>query len=258
MTTSLWAMSLWTGGFIAELSLLCTVIAKKRWRQWRVFSAFVAFQVLRNVLLLAARRTEAPIAYFVLFWLLVILDYAFQLGVIVELGIAVLKPLAGVATEAKNKVLVWWCLGLMLAGTVCMRVPSSSLSGTSLWDTRFSLFTSLLTCQSYLALSHLINHTGVQRRAHVLAIGSGLTCWSVFALFLDGVNAATGRNRNSLLLDGLVKIAYIGVTVYWARALWPDEPKGERERLADLVSDSGSGEPKAAVLDAAYRAKKAS
>ena len=234
MYTSPWALALWIASFVASIGVLVMVIIKRRWKSFPVFSSFIAFQVLRTVALFAVRNLyNNKELYFVLFWSLAACDYLLQLALIVEIGLAVLRPsLDRVPKSAESTSRIRSALAVALAAVICMLLPASSLTNARLWDMRVSLFTSFVTCQCYLAILNTLKSEMRQWRSHALAIGNGLAAWSAIALIADASGALTGWRRDVPIFDRIKISVWIFVSVYWTVALWLDEPE---KRKLDLI-----------------------
>ena len=254
MPISLWGLVLWTSGFLANVVLFAVLLRKKRFARFGVFTASVAYLVLRTLALFMTQKALGEKAYAYVYWWSALGDYSFQVAIVGELYCRIRQTQARFLPNATLKISGFCVLGAAIALCVCLELSPPLLIGYELWDARVSIFTSLITCQCLLVLSVFTNRLGIRRGDHILAIGSGLVTWSALALLGDIACAATSWNREFPLFDNLQAIIYVCVTVYWAIALWPDErteervvrpdfPPVPREAINDLPAQPVTGTP---------------
>ena len=91
MNTSMWTLIRWVLGFIANIGLLYTILAKSRIVRFPIFSSVIAFQILRTMSLFAVRTLAGKRAYFDTYWSFAVIDYILQLCLIAEIARGGLK-----------------------------------------------------------------------------------------------------------------------------------------------------------------------
>ncbi len=214
---------LWVTSFAGHVTLLFVLVGRSRWRSFPVFTCFVAYAVFRTILLFFVLRHGTRHGYFLAYWMTGFADYAFQIALILEIALDVLRPGGRWVLEARRAFLVWGFAGLLLAATISLYMGAPESKGLDLWDARITVFTSLLTCGLFLAMASAANRLGLGRRSYVLAIGQGLTTWAFVALLEDFGHVALGWNHQFIVLVHVRMLVYLAVLVYWITTFWRPE-----------------------------------
>lgn len=235
MTHSLIENVIWATTFSGEVSLIAILFWRGRWREYPIFTALTGYEVCVTILLFSVSHFGSRHAYFLAYWITAFADYAFQVVLIVEIARAVLSPTGGWVRDAWRPFLVWSALGTALAAGLAFTIGASGAKGFDLWQVRVSVFTSLLTCELFLAMTAAANRLGLQWRSHIMAIGQGLTVWAAAALIGDLGHVILGWNHQFAAFDYLYEVAYLGVLIFWAVALWL--PEKERAPLSPAMQD---------------------
>src|ERR1700761_1396552 len=102
MHISLLAQILWAAGFIELAALLVVLFARRRWRSFPCFTAYIAFQVLETVLLYIVHRFGNRGMYFWTYWGSAVVDLSLQIFVVFELASIVLKPTGTWVRDARK------------------------------------------------------------------------------------------------------------------------------------------------------------
>jgi hypothetical protein len=112
---------------------------------------------------------------------------------------------------------------MLVAFALSLAITPPGMKGLDLWEVRATVFTSLLTCEMFLAMSAVANRLGLLWRSHVMALGQGLTVWAVIALLGNLVHLAFGWKRSFVLFDHVEMFVYLGSLAFWTVAFWSPE-----------------------------------
>ena len=97
---------LWAVGFVSTALLLAVLLARSRWREFPVFTAYAAFGVTRTIALFFIYSHGWRTLYAAVYWSALLLDFALQLGIAVEIARIVLRPTGTWVHDARNQFLV--------------------------------------------------------------------------------------------------------------------------------------------------------
>ena len=233
MKISTLASVLWAGTLIGHLLLLAVLVVRRRWHDFPVFTSLLVFEALRTVALYAA-LLYGKHAYFWMYWITGFADYLFQVALIVEIAIDVLRPTGRWIMEARRGFVTWGCVGVLVAAVTALLMGAPQSKGLDLWDARVTVFTSVLTCGLFAAMTTAADRLGLQRRSYVIALGQGLTAWALSALIGDVLHVIFGWGREFGWLVYVVEFIYLGVLVYWMVAFW--RPERQRDPLSDEMN----------------------
>lgn len=228
LDNALWAVSL-----LGHAALLLILFLKKRAREFPVFTIFVASEVFRTVVLFLVLRYGTKHGYFLAYWITGFANYLFQVALIVEIGMNVLRPTGRWVLDARKSVLIYGAVGLVVAAVMAFEVGPSQSKGLDLWDTRVTVFTALMTCGLFVAMLTTANRLGMRWRSQVFAIGQGLFLWAFIALLGDVGHTAFGWNRAFTALDHFREFTYLAVLCFWSITFWL--PEKERTELSPEI-----------------------
>lgn len=214
---------LWIGSFVMPAVLLAVFCLRGRWREFPVFTSWVAFATILNSLLFALYLHDSRVWYSRIYWGRLWPEFLLQLGVVIEIARIVLRPTgtwvqdarayfitAGLGGAAVAAILSWWI------------TPPHGAYST--WELRGDLFTSLVICELFAAMSFTANRLGLGWRNHVMALGQGLTVWAGAALVTNALESYLSTHH-FVLAEHLQTLAWIGATAWIAVRLWVPEPE---------------------------------
>ena len=223
MTFSTLDEVLWAASFVGHAALASVLLSRRRWREFPVFTSFIVYEALTTFLLFVVSRNGSKRAYFLAYWITAFGNYLFQVAVIYEIARDILRPTGRWVQEARRSFFLWGGLGLILAVLLALQLGEPQSKGLNLWDARVQVFTSMLTCELFLAISAAANRLGLVRRSYVVGLGFGLTVWACVALLEDFAHAALGWNRNLVGLAHFEQVVYLLVLGYWIAVFWLPE-----------------------------------
>jgi len=235
----------WASSFVLNACLLLVLVAKQRWREFRFFTAWIAFQVVLTIALFVIYREGSSRLYSQVYWSTGILDFLLQICVVVEMARIVLRPTGTWIHAARNRFLFFAALGtLMAAGATFLLHPAAHTS-LEVWELRADLFTSMMFVEVFLAMMGAANRLGLQWGTHVMGLGQGLLAWAGVAVVIDALHNLLGRYRWYSNLEDVRSIVWIAAVMYWIVIFW--RPQKERlplspemqKYLVDLHSQVG-------------------
>jgi hypothetical protein len=226
---------LWAASFVGHAALLFVLLWRGRWRTFPIFSLMIGYQIIVTISLFLTYRYGTRHGYTVGYWTAAAADFFFQLAIIFEMARQVLRPTGTWVRDARKSFLGWSALGVLVALGMAFSVKPTASSTLSLLEIRSILFTSLLTCEVFLAMIFAANRLGLPWRSHVMALGQGLTVWSLVAMLGTAAHLALGWNRHFLVLDHVRIFIYLAALAFWMVTFWL--PERERTPLSPEMND---------------------
>lgn len=230
MNLSLTARVLWAAGFVEHAALLFVLIAKRRWKTFPVFTAWIGFMMARTILLFAIYRYGSAALYKNVYWSAAFLEVALQVGIVFEMARVVLKPTGTWVRDARNMFLLMGGVGAVVAAGIAYGIHPSEPSTLGLWRERANLFSIMLTVEIFISMAFASTHLGLVWSSHVMRIGQGWAIWAVIALIIEGLVSHFGADWHGIALDNVRILTYQAVTIFWMVTLWRPEP--ERRTLS--------------------------
>jgi|SRR5579859_631555 len=215
----LWAMSV--VGDAAVLALLCV---RGRHRQFPVFTSYFAFDLLRTIVGFTAYMLNDRLLYRDQYYLFLLVDYTFQVGIILEIARVVLRPTGTWLRDARAMFTGIGIAGAVVAAAISWWIVPPVHSAWQLWPLRINLFTSLLTCELFVAMNITANRLGLGWRNHVMALAQGWTFFNVVMVITTGLQSYFGT-AHFLALDQIRGCAYWVGIIYITVQLWIPEPE---------------------------------
>lgn len=216
MNFSLFDNVLWAASFVGNAALLFILVYRRRWREFPVFVSWTVFNVLLTVVLFVIYRFGTPRLYTVVYWGSVLLDFALQIGVVLEITGIVLRPTGTWLRDARARFLFFGLLGALLAACVAFLIHPSAPTSLDAWEVRGNLFTSMMICELFLVMMMSANRLGLQWSNHVMGLGRGLTAWAMVAFCVDALHGLLGSERAFSTLEHVRIVVWIVAVVYWS------------------------------------------
>ena len=229
MNVSTLAGVLWAATLVGHLLLLAVVVLRRRWPDFPVFTSFLVFESLRTISLFFA-STRGKYVYFLAYWITGAVDYVFQVGLVAEVAIDVLRPTGEWVRDARRSFAFWGCVGVVVAAAAALFMAAPQSRGLDLWDARITVFTSVLICGLFAAMTTAADHLGLHGRSYATALGQGLTAWALSALVKDFLHVTLGWGREFAWLGYVLEGVYLTVLVYWIVVFW--RPERQRSPLS--------------------------
>ena len=214
----------WATGFVLDSSMFALLCVRGRSRQFPVFTSYFAFNVIRAIALFVAYMQNAKLMYRDLYYGLLVLDYILQVGVILEIARVVLRPTGTWLRDARAMFATIGLAGAVIAAAISWWITPPAQGAWELWPLRVNLFTSLLTCELFAAMSFTANRLGLGWRNHVMAIAQGLTFSNVVMVVTTCLQSYFGT-AHFRALDQVRGAAYDLAVIYIIVQLWKREPQ---------------------------------
>jgi hypothetical protein len=225
MQLSLLAGVLWAAGFIELAALLTVLLVRGRWRTFPVFTAWIGFQIVREILLYCIYGFGSHTAYSITYWSAAVIDLVLQITIVFELARIVLKPTGTWVRDARNMFLLLAAAGTLVAAGAAYGVNPTIPSHLSDWIEKGTLFAAMLIVQLFAAMCVASTRLGLVWRHHVMSIATGWAGWEIVGLFEEAAYSYLGANWHGLVLDEIRIIAFQAATIYWVINLWLPEPE---------------------------------
>jgi hypothetical protein len=226
---------LWAGASLSTVALMVVLLGRARWRQFPILTAYTVFATLRSVTLFLIYIHSSPFWYRRVFWSAMWLDFALQLCVALEIARIVLRPTGSWVRDARALFAAAGISGAVVAALVAWWVTPPAQTALTAWRIRGNLFTSLVICELFVAMSLTANRLGLGWRNHVMAVGQGLTAWSGVMVITTALQSFFGTARYFYGIDHFRIIAWIGAMGWIVVQLWIPEP--ERQPIAPELQD---------------------
>jgi hypothetical protein len=223
MTFPLLANVLWAASVVGHVTDLGVMVIRKRARSFPIFTTFLLFEILRTVFLFLVSRYGTKHGYFLAYWETGFGDYILQVGLIFEIAKIVLRPTGQWIVESRRNLIILSVAGTFAAASYAMMMGPNQAKGLDLWDARVTVFTSLLTCELFLAMSVTANKLGIPWRSHVFALGQGLSIWAFVAVAEELGNTIFSWGVQFPWFVYSRMFVYLSVLVYWAVSFWLPE-----------------------------------
>lgn len=213
----------WAIGFTCDVLILGILGVRGRYREFPVFTSYFAFDIIRAGALFTAYMENARFLYRHVYYGLLVVDYALQVGIILEIARVVLRPTGSWLRDARAMFAGIGLAGAVIAAAISWWITPPVQGPWQLWPLRANLFTSLLTCELFVAMSFTANRLGLGWRNHVMALAQGWTFFNVVMVVTTGLQSYFGA-AHFLTLDQIRGSAYwIGI-IYIMVQLWIPEP----------------------------------
>jgi hypothetical protein len=214
----------WAAALVGEAALTVVLLRKSRWRKFPAFAALIALPIATSMVLLPFRWMTDYGWYRVIYRGYVPLNFLLQLAVVVELARIVLRPTGTWVRDARKQFVLSAAAGTLLALTLAYLVAPPAASRLESFQLRADLFTSLLICELFIAVTLASNRLGLGWKNHVMAIGHGFTAWSIVATAVDSLHSYFGARHLYDMTESIQSFMYLGVLWYWCVQLWREEP----------------------------------
>ncbi len=214
----------WLAGFLSSILLLGVLLVRGRWKTFPIFAIYIGSQILFSATMYEIYRHGTHSTYARVYWAGAGIDFVLQLCLLFEIARNVLRPTGTWVQEARIFFVFLAIAGPALAALLTSFARPDSPSRLATWEFRGNLFTSLLTCELYLALLITSNFWGLVWRNHIMGLGLGLSSWAFITVSVN-ISHLAGTYSYARALDHVKVITYTLVLFYWIYTFWRDEPK---------------------------------
>jgi hypothetical protein len=239
--------ALWIAGVVGEVVLLSILIARKAYRTFPVFVAWISFSVLLEPVYYWLVHHLSPDTYLKVYFGLNFPQYLVELGVLVEIAVNVLRPVNKALPKA---ILYFLAFGTVIIGIVAF-LFTRHLSAATLANPRsltvITTTMAILRLVTFLLIAALSQVLGLGWKNHVLQLASGLAFYSAVTLIVElahsSLRAGPDYSHQFTALEHFRVLGYLCSLTYWCYSFARKEaPRKEfSPQMAQLlVSISGS------------------
>jgi hypothetical protein len=225
MQLSLLARFLWAAGFLELAALMTVLLVRERWRTFPVFTAWVGFHVVKEILLYCVYDFGSHAAYATAYWSAAVIDLILQITIIFELARIILKPTGTWVRDARKMFLLLGLAGTLIAMGAAYGVSPTIPIRLSDWIAKGCLFAAMLNVQLFAAMCVASTRLGLVWHHHVMRIVTGWAWFEIVGLFAEAAYSYLGANWHGVVLDQVRIVAYETATIYWIINLWLPEPE---------------------------------
>jgi hypothetical protein len=211
-------------GMIAETTLLITLLARRQFKIFPIFTLYVAFNLLSDfgigaVVVLYPIHIAQSLAF-----VLLPLQYLLELGILLEIAWNVLRPVHASLPRGSVRLFVAG-VALALLGGVLLAWHFDN-TGNKIQDVRvpLDLMVGLLRMLIFVATVAFAQLLGIGWKNKVLQLATALSFYSAVSLIVSLVERYSGRSQD---LDGLVTVA---ATLELTFLVWAFTTKDVRRR----------------------------
>jgi hypothetical protein len=209
---------------LCNIGLFAVLIVRRRGRVFPVFTVYMGFEAVLSPVLFMLFQHGFRVWYARVYWSEALIDFALQMGIIIEIAHIVLRPTGTWVRDAKKQFILWSSLGILFAAALPFLVTPPAATFLLRLEVRADLFTSLVICELIAVVTRTSRSLGLGWRNHVMALGNGWTAWAVAAILIDGLHSYFGAERYFAGLEHARMVVYLVVLGYWTVQFWLEEP----------------------------------
>ena len=223
MNLSLMATVLWVAGFILNAALLFVLLFKRRYRTLPWFTAFIAAGCLYTIALFLGYRYGSKRAYAVIYWSCDFIDLLMQIGVVLEIGRAVMTRSGKWVEGAGSRLVMMGLSAPLIAAIMALLMKPAAETRMDGLYARASLFTTILVFLLFVGVVAASHQLATGWRSHAMRVSYGLVIWVSVGFVTDTLHAYWRTLGHFTLLENVHIVAFQGVTVLWCVAFWLPE-----------------------------------
>jgi hypothetical protein len=249
---------LWAFGMAGELLLLAILIFRGSYKIFPVFTAYIVWLAISDPLLmlvLASHHNQGGHLYSRVYFVFTLIQYAIELGVLLEIASVVLRP-AKQIFSLKFLLVFGASMAIIAFGAFLI---TADINAATLVHPRTDFVVSttmaILRLVTFLMIAGLSQLLGLSWKNHVLQLTSGLAFYAVVTLIVElghsYLRAGPRYGQEFYALDHLRIGGYLCALYFWCYAFVKKEaPRKEfsPQMARFLVSISGSTKRQRAVL----------
>ena len=225
MKVSSLAEALWATSFVEHVALLLVLVTRRRWSTFRFFTIFIAFNVVRTIVLFITYRFEPPRLYADVYWTATGIDLILQILVVLEILRIVLRPAGIWAEDARKRFRSLALGGALLAIPLSLVIHRRLPHGLGGWVEEGELFSVSLAVVLLVAMASSTTALGLVWRRHVAALAMGWAIWNFTNFFVEGGLSYLGSAWHGFQLDNVRIVAYELAVILWIVMFWIPEPE---------------------------------
>jgi hypothetical protein len=216
----------WTTGLLGHCLLSLVLVIRGRVRMFPIFTALIACNIVKTVVLYAIARDSPKHTYLVAYFGFAILDFVLQLSVTFELSRHLFCPTGTWAQDVRRGIMLLATVSLLIAFVLAsLPVPPEGTVLGTLLD-RGNLLSSALQCELFVGMIAFSTIARLPWKTHVARIAQGLGVYELIGILTEAGHNLTVRNSLSFQALTYVRMsAYLACVTYWIVMLWRDAPE---------------------------------
>jgi hypothetical protein len=249
-------------GYVTTVILAITMIVRGLHRQFPVFISYLVFGLVTDPLMFWM-YSHMPATYPNAFILSSIVDFVFQVCVLLEIASSVLRPVK--KSLPARSLLVFGLLVLFATGATALLaykvLPHSSLAHLPVFLQKIGLALALMRMGIFVAIAVFAQMLGIGWKNHVLQLATGLAFYSAVSLIIETAHSRVGLGDQFHALDQMMVASYLGTMAFW---IWSfSQKEAVRKEFSPqmqnfLLSIAGSTRSSRIGLEAAVNSKSTS
>lgn len=216
----------WVACFCGHIALLLILCLRNRAKSFPVFTAYVAENIVKTVVLYFVFY-HFPRAYYDSYWSLVLLDETLQLMVVYELAVKVFCPTGVWASDVRKPFFGLVCAGTLVTFLLSWLAHPTASQAIPIFIVRSSFFAAALMSELFVGMMVLSSTAGLPWKTHVARIAQGLGAYSIVCVAKGIIVNYVGLSQHVQLyteLSHLRILTYLACEAYWIVMLWQEAP----------------------------------
>lgn len=212
---------IWISTAIGDVFLLVVLFRRNLWRRFPFFSAYTAFDLVREVVAVPA-MLHGPTTYFYIYWSLALVGSLLQIALLFELARHIFRPIEAIPRSSI-------IFGMIMAGTAVITVfawtaslPIAVVRSLPRDVTGLDLLLTCLRFALFAVMACFSRFLGLHWRHHVYGITAGLGIYSCVDLICAAMNAEFGAH--GIFALQVSKFSYLLAMAAWCFILARKEP----------------------------------
>ena len=217
----------WAACFYGHISLLLVLWIRRRAKSFPLFTAYIAENTIKTIVLYFVFYHCSRYAYFYSYWSFVIVDEALQLLVFYELAVRIFCPTGVWASDVRRTFLGLVCASTLVAFLLTWLAHPAADLPIQTFIVRSSFFAAALMSELFVGMVVLSSTAGLPWKTHVARIAQGLGAYSIVCVAKGIIVNYVGMNQHVQIYAEMSHIrilAYLGCEAYWIVMLWQEAP----------------------------------
>ncbi len=215
--------ALWFLGAALEIAVIVIALRKGLSRLLPIFFAYLIWTVISDGLGYAVKSN--PLLYEQVFRFFEMpFDSLMQIGVLVELGWSVLRPMRSVLPR---RTVLFISLGVLVAGAIFFPLTGFTVNHSWPWNwvvlLRIQQTVSMLRVLFFLGLAALSQFLAISWRDRELQVATGLGFYSIVSLGAALLHTHPGTKGQFDIIENLVVVGYLCSLTYWCYSFLQQE-----------------------------------
>ena len=217
---------LWASGFLLNFALLGVLVLHRRARSAPWFTAWIAFQFVRDTaMFVILQRYDRAHAYLLAYWVAAAVELLLQIAVVLEIARSVFYRSGTWVPEARRKFILLASSAPVAALILAAAMTPAASRPIDAWYARASLFMTAVICLMCTAVMAVSRQLGLGWRERVLQFSWGLVVWSLASFMTDTLHSYWRTIDQFGKLENTLTVVYQLVSLYWIAIFWFPEQR---------------------------------